>query len=388
MEVDWSATEEVKETSDGTLLTAGGSSHGGSEDFPMQIDAGQRQISWCAYWGLLGQPMLTDASMSCACWCIGAPWRAVAPRSRVTPNGRAACEECGRELSKCKGKLYKHDPGKICQQCYDGTRRNTPMLSVPVAPVRSHKRKHPPAGQNSSSIPAIRIAPPPIPLVLPLQQQGWKLHAASRTSRALCTSWLHLAEDNELKQWELKRGGYYQHETERSLTCSFLDEKRARLRHSADRVARDLLCKSGVEPSFLKLAAIKLLRAFKGDGEQIVHFDIIEYDLATQCYTVIFYLTDTISTAVPIAPLADLRDCFTEGEKHPSPSAKAKLVDEKLHTKRVTAGSSMIINCACPHRGKANPDERTRFVLFLNYYPSQMKAPDTEEQRYPHGVRD
>jgi hypothetical protein len=38
--VDSSAIEEVKETSDGAHLTAGGSSNRRSEDFPMEIDSG------------------------------------------------------------------------------------------------------------------------------------------------------------------------------------------------------------------------------------------------------------------------------------------------------------------------------------------------------------
>jgi hypothetical protein len=40
-----------------------------------------------------------------------------------------------------------------------------------------------------------------------------------------------LAKDSELKKWEEKRGGFYQHNTSQSLTCSFLDEKRVRLHH-------------------------------------------------------------------------------------------------------------------------------------------------------------
>jgi hypothetical protein len=44
MEVDSSAIEEVKETSDGAHLTAGGNSDGRSKDFPMEIDSGQIQI--------------------------------------------------------------------------------------------------------------------------------------------------------------------------------------------------------------------------------------------------------------------------------------------------------------------------------------------------------
>lgn len=45
MEVDWTPTQEVKETSDGASLDVGGSSDGRAEDFPMQPADGQMQIS-------------------------------------------------------------------------------------------------------------------------------------------------------------------------------------------------------------------------------------------------------------------------------------------------------------------------------------------------------
>jgi hypothetical protein len=329
----------------------------------------------------------------CVSGCVlsvaaGAPVSIVEQSVPSPPDHRLRCCRCNHQFRRSDHYRGKEAKAHCIPRCKKPPISPSFALSALATSPRSHKRKRSSTGQIPSEVAAIRILPIPLPLFALLQQQGWKLQVASRTSRALCTAWLHLAEDNELKQWETKRGGYYQHDTMNSFTCSFLDEKRVRLRHSADRIARELLCNSGVNASVLKLAAIKLLRAFKGDGEQIIHFDIVEYSLAIQCYTVLFYLTETTSTAVPFAPLADLRDCFTEGEKHPSPSAKAKLIDAKLHTERVNAGDSMIINCACPHKGKANPDDRIRFVLFLNYYPSRMRAPDTENQRYPMGVMD
>ena len=50
-------------------------------------------------------------------------------------------------------------------------------------------------------------------------------------------------------------------------------------------------------------------------------------------------------------------------------------------------GDMLVLNCAVPHYGVANPDEQDRYVLFLLSYPSSSHKPDTEEQRYPHGVR-
>jgi len=105
-----------------------------------------------------------------------------------------------------------------------------------------------------------------------------------------CGSWLELALDRELDQWEQKRGSFYQHDTAQSLQCSFLDEKRVRLRHSAERIARAQLSILGVDATSLNLAAMKLLRTATGEGLQEIHYDITEYARAIKCYTVLMYL--------------------------------------------------------------------------------------------------
>jgi hypothetical protein len=197
-----------------------------------------------------------------------------------------------------------------------------------------------------------------------------------------------LASDNKLDQWEKKRGGFYQHDTALSLECPFLDEKRIQLRHSAESIARVQLSRLGVDATSLNLAAIKLLRTSKGEGLQEIHYDITVYARAIKCYTVLMYLTDTLSTAIPLLPLADLRHTFTEGEKLPSAASRKFLSRDKFQSERVTAGDMLVFNCAVPHYGVANPDEHDRYVLFLCFSPSNAPAPDTEEQRYPHGVVD
>ena len=191
-----------------------------------------------------------------------------------------------------------------------------------------------------------------------------------------------------MSAWEEKRGGYEQHETFRSLKCSFLDEKRVRLRHSAERIARAELSALGVGATRLRLAAIKLLRSSQGRGGQEIHFDIPVYDQAVKCFTVLMYLTNTESTAVSTLPLRDIRQCFTDGEKHPSAAALKLLSRDTFQTKRVTAGDMLVLNCAVPHFGVANPNQHDRYVLFLLFYPASSSAPDAEEQRYPHGVKD
>jgi hypothetical protein len=141
-----------------------------------------------------------------------------------------------------------------------------------------------------------------------------------------------------------------------------------------------------VDATALQLVDIKLLRAAAGKGQQQVHYDVPEYELARQSYTVLMYLTATGSTAVPKVPLTELRDTFTEGEKRPSRSALRKLQRDNFHTWRVEAGDLLAFNAAVPHFGVANPDRHDRYVLFLHFSPRGLPLHDTEEQRYPHGV--
>jgi hypothetical protein len=59
------------------------------------------------------------SSLLCACVCIVSPRVNLGSAPRTDSSGWPACELCGRRLSKCKGKLYQHGPGKICKRCYN-----------------------------------------------------------------------------------------------------------------------------------------------------------------------------------------------------------------------------------------------------------------------------
>ena len=334
-------------------------------------------------------PAPIDASVSCAYCCAGAPRVCVGLIARVDSAGKPACELCGRRLSKVKH-THKHGPGNACHpRCKPSKRTVDGGALDSTHAARSHKRARSDTGKQQPT-PAVLLAPPPLPT--PPQPSftthGWSLRPSSRSSRATSVSWLELARDSELHQWEQKRGGFYQHDTAQLLQCSFLDEKRVRLRHSAERIARAQLSILGVDATSLNLAAMKLLRTATGEGLQEIHYDITEYARAIKCYTVLMYLTDTLSTAIPILPLADLRHTFTEGEKLPSAAARKFLSRDKFQSERVTAGDMLVFNCGVPHYGVANPDEHDRYVLFLCFSPSNAPTPDTEEQRYPHGVVD
>jgi hypothetical protein len=167
-----------------------------------------------------------------------------------------------------------------------------------------------------------------------------------------------------------------------------VDAVRVRLLSGSEQLGRDMLCEQGIDPSSLQLAGLKIVRMATGEGEQEIYYDIPQYDQATECYTVLLYLVPTLSTAVPSLPLKDLRETFTSGEQLPSAAARKILSREMFYSTRVQAGDAMVFRCDVPHFGVANPDAHTRYVAFMLFSPRGVKQPDTEQQRYPHGVED
>lgn len=329
------------------------------------------------------EPPLITAPVSALSLYVGAPCGSLGePMLQLKPK-HTRCVLCNIRLDRVKY-THPHGSGNACHP-----RCKSTDIAHPVAhtPVRSHKPLPPVSGQPRS---AISIAPPPAPThqQLSMATHGWAIHSSTRSSRSTAASWLEMATGDELNRWELKRGGFYQHDTALSLTCSLLDEKRVRLRHSAESIAREALADHAVDVTKLNLGDVKLLRSSHGEGKQEIHFDIPNYQLAVRCYSVLIYLTDTMHTAVPDRHLCELRDCFTEGEKMPSPAALQLLSSERFISQRVEAGTILAFNCTVPHYGVANPDEHDRYVLFLSFYPNDASKPDTELQRYPKGVKD
>lgn len=236
----------------------------------------------------------------------------------------------------------------------------------------------------------MHVVLPPLPLhkqpIWPSHR--WALRPSCRRSRATAAAWHALITSGELRQWEIKRGGFYQHNTHQPLVSCLVDTVRVRLLAGSEQLGRDILREQGVDPSSLQLAALQIVRMETGEGEQEIHYDIPGYDLATQCYTVLLYLVPTLSTAVSSLPLKDLRATFTSGDALPSAASLKILSREMFYATRVEAGDAMVFRCDVPHFGVANPDAHTRYVAFMLFSPRGSKAPDTEEQRYPHGVED
>ena len=332
--------------------------------------------------------------MYCASLWVGAPWRDVAPAPARTTGNKPACELCGRELSKVKHH-HPHGVGRACApRCKPSKQAFNHDASEPQTVVRSHKRARSDPGQLlPAATAAVASFSPPAPPSL-FAHSRWLTHQCritrgSRRSRTLVHSWLALLASGELREWEEKRGGFWQHVTHKQLQCSYEDDRRVKLLAGTGQLGRALLAELGVDSSeaTLQLGDVKVLRTSCGQGQQEIHFDIPHYDHARRCYTVLLYLTPTLSTALPTLPLAELRATFTHHErKLPAPEQK-KLQRDQFITTRVEAGDALVLNCAVPHWGVNNPDATDRYVVFASFSPRSLPPPDTEHQRYPLKVK-
>lgn len=75
---------------------------------------------------------------------IGAQWVNEGSIARTDSSGWPACEQCGRRLSKCRGKKYKHGHGQCCVNCYtkrEGYRLESIQQSKTQPVPQLHKKK-------------------------------------------------------------------------------------------------------------------------------------------------------------------------------------------------------------------------------------------------------
>jgi hypothetical protein len=213
----------------------------------------------------------------------------------------------------------------------------------------------------------------------------WSLRRLCRRSCLLASKWMDLINSGELRTWEEKRGKFWQLETQIHLECSHMDQLRVSLRSGTESFFRQVLRAHTVDVDPLRLVDIKLLRCAHKEGLQEIHCDIPDPTIGALSFTCLLYLTETLSTAVPIAPNSADRHaaCYV---------ADAQTVRSKLLQRRdfsscaVSPGDAMILCCDCPHFGVANPNEALRYVLFCCFAPKKHPLLDTEDQRYPQGV--
>ena len=143
--------------------------------------------------------MLIDTPVCAACCRAGAVLASVGAASRVDSDGQPACEDCGRRLSRCKGKLHRNGAGKCCQSCYNAARG----LDAPVVKQQRTKRSYDTLGPTQQwkrrqllrfavaaagqeiSCPLAIVARPPIPSPAELIHLPTSVREAIRTVPSL-----------------------------------------------------------------------------------------------------------------------------------------------------------------------------------------------------------
>jgi len=86
-----------------------------------------------------------SVSVGCASLCVGVLVPPVSPAPRQTADGHAACELCGRQLSKVKHH-HRHGPGHACHPRCKLQQQTSKSEAAPVAaaappPKQSRKRR-------------------------------------------------------------------------------------------------------------------------------------------------------------------------------------------------------------------------------------------------------
>jgi hypothetical protein len=235
---------------------------------------------------------------------------------------------------------------------------------------------------------AAATSPAALELTATIASHGWQhIPLGNRSLQLLQKGWTALLATGEISGWDRKRGGFLQTDARTDLTCSLEDQHRVALLSKTEAAFRNVLRFCGVDDSKLRLGDVKLLRTEFGQGQQEIHCDSQDEHTACMSYTVLIYLSDTISTAVSIQPTSEARHfaCFCEN----AVTVREELLTrDDLHSFPVKTGDVLTLRNDSPHAGPANPNKPTRDVLFCHFSPKSLPPVDTENQRYPQGVDD
>jgi len=131
----------------------------------------------------------------------------------------------------------------------------------------------------------------------------------------------------------------------------------------------------------------KLLLAAPGRGSQSVHWDVPapddEHPQRAHCISVLLYCTATMSTALPRFPSSLLSWPLIDPVRGASLTFLAQ--PQWFHSIDVEAGSVLLLRCATPHYGVANPSSAlgARRVLF-DLITSVPLRDDSEQSAFQH----
>ena len=164
-------------------------------------------------------PTATTHPNRCSCvFCIslyrslaGGGWsKHYSSRQRWT----SLCALC-TQLTRAKGKLYRHEHGRICQRCHDNTRRPQHNLSLINGTSRSRKKRNVDEGKHIDHS-NTSIAPPPspsLPSTSLLDRNTWnnqpfQLIRGNRARIAMTKDWHRLVSevgDGSFDGWTERR---------------------------------------------------------------------------------------------------------------------------------------------------------------------------------------
>lgn len=154
--------------------------------------------------------------------------------------------------------------------------------------------------------------------------------------------------------------------------------------------ARHLLAELKIAGAWtLHVAAEKLLRLLPNQGPQFPHFDTEGKEDATKRVSVIIYLTETISTYMPVFRLEEQLSLFNEDDDIDTESEQYQLASrlvkpENFVSMPVQSGDAAVLSTATIHFGPRNTTKETRYVLYFLFSPSTDLQQD-EQQRLPLG---
>jgi hypothetical protein len=236
-----------------------------------------------------------------------------------------------------------------------------------------------------------RVTLAPLALSLPsgmagFSSHGWLVDAPCRVTKVLTSAWLSVVP--QVKEWIEIRGRMQQTDTSLPiLHCTRINTLRQQVRVGTESWMRSLMRKVGVDESVLTLREMQLALSPPGCGLQKPHYDIEDHEAASQSYVIILYCTDTMSTAVSVHSLAEMRFTFTEGEKPLSQKALSIVENTSSFVSRpVDAGSALLMRCVSLHHGIENMRPQDRIVVFGLFVPKTLKRANALIMRYPAGA--
>jgi hypothetical protein len=236
-----------------------------------------------------------------------------------------------------------------------------------------------------------RVTLAPVALPLPsgaggLASHGWMVFEKDRISTVLSHTWTSVLA--EVQQFTTIRGGMHQTDTSLPLLhCERINTVRQHARAGTESWMRAMMRKADVDESVLSLRELQLVRSPPGCGLQKPHYDLSDYDAASHSFVCILYCTDTMSTAVSVRPLTEMRCTFTAEEKQLSKTALSIVEDGRSFVSQpVDAGSALLMRCTSLHHGIENTRPHDRIVVFGLFVPIKMRRVTAEIMRYPSGA--